>query len=625
MNCPVCSRTLSFKWKGTNLAQCECNTILFLTEAGEWTIGTAGRVKIPPYYLKIGTQGVADKRKFTIIGRIFARNEETAFSLWSIGFEDGSRALLMDGYGHFSIMEHATASFETDLSKLKAMRTGDSFTNTKKHRLVRSEQFFKITVEGENEWPDQGLGFDLFDFFCYDGQFTEILKFPRGNTYILDCRFYLPNELNFTNTDSAQSGRTLQCSNCKAENPVHAHPFTYSVSCHSCNIRYEYDLNKDEYIKTKSRDEGYVPDIPLQSTGVMDGIEFKVIGYARKKEGASSAEWNEYTLYNPQMGFAYLSEFEGHWVYVKEWPRPPLITSQGKDYFIENDNEFELFNDYHYTVIGAAGEHIYNLDKTSGYRVTEYIAPPQILTQEINATEENWFFGDHIESKHVKEKFSVKAALPYKVGVGAVQPLAYIKKSRLVLLTAIGIVLLLATHLIFSQTRQQKTVFAETLFFEGARSTLSGISAPFVLDKKESNLEIKMSAPVANNWAEFEGSFVNTSTGKEYGFNKGVEFYKGFDDGGDWTEGSTDADVVLTEIPAGKYYLEYKVTKDTNNIQSQLINGVSMEVRYDVPLTRNLLWAGGLIILVAIIQFAYFYYTDKRRWENSKYTPYSYE
>ncbi|RYY70394.1 MAG: DUF4178 domain-containing protein [Chitinophagaceae bacterium] len=626
MQCPVCSRTLDFKWKDTNLAQCRCNAVLFLTEAGEWTIGTSGLAKIPAPWLKIGSQGIADKQKFTVIGRLFVQNNDSALNLWSIGFEDGSRALLMDGYGHFAVMRKTSPVFEVDTLKLKAMKAGQqAISSVKKHRLIRKENFFKITVEGENEWPDQGLGFDIYDFFCYDGQYTEVIKFAKGTTYILDCKFYLPKELGFTNTSTAHSSRSLTCGNCNTANMLHAHPFTFSLNCRKCHTRYEYDVNKDDYVKTKSRDEGYAPDIPLDSVGIMDGIEFKVIGYARKKETATPAEWNEYTLYNPQMGFAYLSEFEGHWVYVKEWPRPPLITSMTKDYFVENDNEFELYNDYHYKVVGAVGEHIYDLNKSTEYRVTEYIYPPQILTQEINQTEENWFYGDHIEAKKVKESFSVTGRLPNKVGVGAVEPVAFIKKSTLFLVMIIGVVLLLLTHLLLNTQKQERTLFSQGIAFEPSRSTVSGVTPTFQLDKPESNIEVKVGAPVSNNWAEFEGSFVNTSSGKEYRFNKGVEFYKGYDDGGNWSEGSTDGSVIITEVPPGKYYLEYTISKDSNNIQSQYISGAHMEVKYDVPITRNLFWGIGLIVFVALVQFAYFYYNDKRRWENSKYTPYNYE
>ncbi len=627
MNCPVCSRAIEFKWKGTNLAQCPCNCIIFLTEGGDWVIAKTGLVKIPAPWLKIGSQGMADKNKFTVVGRLFVQNDDAALSFWSIVFEDGSRALLMDGYGHYAIMQKTSPEFEVTTSTLKAMKAGQiAVSKIKKHRLVRKESYFRISVEGENEWPDEGLDFDVFDFFCYDGQFTEVIKLSTGVAHILDCKFFLPSELSFMNTVTEQHTKTLVCGGCRKEHIIHAHPFTFAVSCSGCGIRYEYDVNSDKYLKAGSGDKGYVPDIEINSSGVLDGIEFKVIGYARKKETASPAEWNEYTLYNPQMGFAYLSEFEGHWVYVKEWPRPPIITAQTKDYFVENDNEFELFNDYHYLVIGAVGEHIYDLNKTSPFRVTEYIHPPQILTQEINQSEENWFYGDHIEAKKVKESFAVTSTFPGKIGVGAVEPLAFINKATLIKITLVGIVFLLLTHLIFSGTRRQEILFSDRIFFNEGMNTAEGVTPQFDLIKKESNLEITVSAPLSNNWAEFEGSFVNTATGKEYGFNKGVEFYEGNDDGGRWTEGSKRETLFITEVPAGKYYLDYKVMRDSSDSYlAQNIPNVYMQVRYDVALTRNLLWSIGFVLIIAVLQFSYFYYNDKRRWENSKYTPYNYE
>ena len=626
MNCPVCSTPVKASWKNTNLKQCSCNAILYLTEAGNWSIASSSLIRIPSRYIKTGTEAVCEKKKFIVTGRVFAQNEEAALNFWSIAFEDGSRALMMEGYGHFSIMEKTTPAFEIDFNSFKRMDAGDkAISKSKKHRLVRKETFFKITAEGENEWGDAGNGFEVYDFFCYDGQYTTLLRFSGGEYYAFDCRFFVPADLKFSNTVAALPAKKHTCSNCNCENDIYAYPFTFSVNCKKCKIRYAYDIHEDAYVKTKSRDDGHEPHIALGSTGVLDGIEFKVIGYARKKETASQAEWNEYTMYNPQMGFAYLSEFEGHWVYVKEWPRPPLITSEGADYFVENENEFEIFNDYYYKVIGAVGEHIYNFDNVTGFAVKEFIYPPQILTQEKSTSEENWFYGDHIDAKKVKNTFTFPNGMPHKKGVGAVEPLAFVNKNTLFLVTIIGITLLLLAHLTLNYPKQQKILFEETVYFGDSLNTLTGITPHFSLDKKESNIEMNLSAPVINSWVEVEGSFVNTTTGKEYNFNKGVEFYEGIDGGDRWTEGSRDASVIITEIPAGSYYLEYKVVKDSISYQSRLVQGVSMKVQYDVALTRNLLWAIGFVVAVAVVQFALYYYNDKRRWENSKYTPYSYE
>ncbi len=629
MNCPVCNTDLTIQWPGTTLKQCTCNVIISKKDAGDWKIAMHKVARNQPAtYIVVGTEGVYNKKKFTVAGRVCAQNEGTYINYWSIFFEDGSHALLAEGYGHYTIMTKTTAAFAINFLKFEKLKAGQVFSSNKiKFRIVRKEQFDLVTIEGENEWPDIANGFGIFDFFREEGEFTQIVRFSNGFTFHLDCQFFKAHELKLSKTATQLVKREHICNACKTVNVLHAFPYTYTISCIGCGQRYVYDRKVDMYQRAKQNDKGFGAHIELGSNGILDGIEFKVIGYARKEEtNMDAAQWSEYTLYNPEHGFAYLSEFQGHWVYLKEWPRPPLITSQGSDYFVENSNEFELFNDYYYRVVGAYGEHIYDLSTTTNFYVKEFIYPPQVLAKELNATEENWFYGDHIEGKKVASSFSMPSGLPMKLGVGAVQPVAFINKKTFFLVGLIGIAAVILLHLVMSGMKLEKPVYAQQSNFSDYSGTIMGTSPVFNLPKKESNLEVIFFSPVSNSWMELEGTFVNTKTGKEYSFNKGIEYYFGYSDGENWSEGSRTGSVVLTEIPAGNYYLEYKATKDsTTTLFSNATPGLDISVKYDVPVSRNLWWAMGFIVIVAAAQFAFYYYYDKRRWENSKYTPYNYE
>ena len=627
MNCPVCNTDVKIDWPGTDLKQCTCNVMLSLAETGEWKIAVNRLIQQQPAtFVRIGTQGISEKKKFTVVGRVCAQEKESMINYWSIAFEDQGRAILAESYGHYSIMRKTTADFEINFVQFESMRAGDAPKSAlKKFRLTRKSVYTKINAEGENQWPDI-TGFKSYDFFSKDGTCTQIHLFDKGISFHFDCKFYLPSELHLTNIETKTFTKELTCDNCSSINSIHAFPYSYSVSCAGCGLRYAYDREIETYKPTHKNDKGFVSDIELGSNALWDGIEFKVIGYARKEESnAEAAQWNEYTLYNPSQGFAYLSEFQGHWVYVKEWPRPPLMTSEYREYFVENDNEFEIFNDYHYNVVGAIGEHIYNFDEVSHFAVKEFIHPPQILTVEKSRDEENWFFGDHVDRGKVEKSFSMPGGLPAKFGIGAVQPFAFINKETLILITLVGVILLAATHFLLSMTHHESVVFSETSFFEQDAGTINAVSPKFTLPKKESNLQVRFSAPVSNNWLELEGTFVNSQSGKEFSFNKGIEYYFGYTGGENWTEGKNEDVVILTEIPAGTYYLEYKATRDTSfNFQSR-VQSVNLEVKYDVTLSRNLFWAIGFVLLVAVVQFIMHYYYDKQRWSNSKYTPYNYE
>lgn len=627
MRCPVCNTDVKIRWKGTDLKQCSCNVILTLTGAGNWAIAHNKLIQEQPAtFVMIGTEGVSEKKKFTVTGRICAQEKESLINYWSVAFEDESRAILAEGYGHYSILQKTTADFDINFLKFEKMKAGDApVSSLRKFRLTRKSIYSKVNVEGENQWPGF-TGFSTYDFFSNDGTCTQIVQFDKGLAFHFNCKFYLPSELKLTNTKTTSASKELLCKNCNTVNAIHAFPYSYCVSCKSCGLRFAYDRMTETYRPTHKNDKGFASDIEIGSNATWDGVEFKVVGYARKEESnMDAAQWNEYTLYNPTLGFAYLSEFEGHWVYVKEWPRPPLVTSQGRDYFIENDNEFEIFNDYRYNVIGAIGEHIYDLNETGDFSVKEFIHPPQILTVEKSMTEENWFYGEHADRKKVEQCFSMPGGLPVKTGIGAVQPFAFINKSTLLKISAMGVAFIILVHLLMSMTHHEKTLFSETVSFPQDAGSINALTPMFTLSKKESNLQVNFSAPVSNSWLELEGSFVNTETGKEFGFNKGIEYYYGYTDGENWTEGKREETVLLTEIPAGTYYLEYKATRDSSYNMQNAVQSVNLQVKYDVTLSRNMLWTIGFVLLVALIQFGIYYYYDKKRWSNSKYTPYNYE
>jgi hypothetical protein len=617
------------EWKGSDLKECTCHVVLTLSESGDWKIALAAVIRDqPPTYVRPGTEGLFENKKFIVTGRVCAQNPDNYINYWSIAFEDNTRAVLEEAYGHYVVMTKATAPFEIDFSRFDKMIAGDTVPSvSKKFRLVRKDEYTRVNVEGENVWPGTSKGFKTYDFFSNDGQSYGIIHFDNRQTRHFERKFFLPGELHLSSTVDKQIIKEHKCVVCGTSNTMYCFPYTVTLNCKSCNTRYELDKNNDVYSKTRHNDKGFVPDIEIGSHGVLDGIEFKVIGYTRKEEtNIHAAQWNEYTLYNPAQGFAYLSEYQGHWIYVKEWPRPPLVTGRGKDYFIENDNEFELYNDYRYTIVGAAGEHIYDFDKTTDFKVEEYIHPPQILTKEQSKTEENWFYGEHIDAKKIANTFSMPDGLPPKYGIGAVQPFAFINKSTLVLITITGIALVIFLHLFLSARHQHRKILSEQLVFPESIHTMEGTTSFFTLPKKESNLQLLVSAPVDNSWLSLEGSFINTKTGKEYGFSKGIEYYSGVSEGERWSEGEQNGEVVLTEIPAGTYYLEYKAIKDSSaSYLSTAFSRFEMEVKYDVSLHRNLGWAIAFILIVAIGQFLFYYYYDKRRWENSKYTPYNHE
>ena len=102
---------------------------------------------------------------------------------------------------------------------------------------------------------------------------------------------------------------------------------TESVVCDACGSVIDLTDENLRIISTFQSKIKYKPLIPLGSRGKVRGDLFEVIGFMRRAmtvEGVNY-EWSEYLLFNPYKGFRWLSEYNGHWNFLKTTthiPRP---------------------------------------------------------------------------------------------------------------------------------------------------------------------------------------------------------------------------------------------------------------------------------------------------------------
>lgn len=137
----------------------------------------------------------------------------------------------------------------------------------------------------------------------------------------------------------------------------------------------------------------------------------------------------------------------------------------------------------------------------------------------------------------------------------------------------------------------------------------------FTLEKRQSNIELTIDAPVNNSWVEADFTLVNSTTGKEYSLEQGVEYYYGYDGGESWTEGSRSETAFFTGIPAGNYVMQIQGARPG----SYGVDHFSVTADYDTNQYRNLVAC--LLILLAWLIGRFFYsnYNEKQRWYNSPF------
>ena len=626
--CPSCSTSLSFSHEDTTILQCVCGSAIQRKEGDVLLSKPFYLVQRSFDTLKPGTTGTWDGKNFRILGRVRTWLEESVFNYWTILLDNGELAWLAEGYGMYAIMkktaidQHLTAGYLVNLKTgvRKDLLKGESFLLEKKLHCRRWE------VEGEVWLPECQATFSIYEFAGDSGRYVTLFQFLTN--YIIPYEVvnvsYASLNLDNTRPDDLP-GYNFTCTKCESPILVKTYPYAQSCACRNCGL--QYTLQEEGYKKTgnyPSLDTG--PDIVIGSHGKVKGIDYELIGYALKEEANKhKARWKEYTLYNRQEGYAFLSEYAGHWIYLREQGKAPVLKTKTVRHLVYEGEDFQLYNAYGFKVLNARGEFPINIFNSEGTQAKEFISPPEIWIQEQNRrTSIIWFHGEHVWGGELKKEFDFPAGLPYKEGIGAVEPRFFISPYKLVRMAAIGLAFLLLLNLVVASTKQNRVVLDQTYSFMGNDSltSITMVSPPLHLDKWRSNLKFYIYAPVDNDWFELNATLVNQSTGTEYGLEKGVEYYHGYSDGERWSEGSNNEDAYLTQVPEGDYVLQLQGVRSTGYGHVQDFH---VTVTYDTMMESNF-WLSVLALLIwPVVQYIRTHNNEKKRWYNSPYSPFSYE
>ena len=363
--CPSCARVLPFTHIATNIITCTCGNVI-LRKGNNLQAKPFYIIQQPHDSIQPGSEGVYLGRSFKVIGRFRAWIEEFVYNYWTIVFNDNNQmAYLAEGYGLYAIHEPVSVERRLSSNLLEDVKVGaqrDLFS-VDPFVLERKYTCYKWEVEGEVFIPGDRDNFRTYEFAAADGRHIEVMDFGLDHIFSYQVYYTSYNTLQLTHTRTAEPLiRSITCQKCQNTNDLKAFPFTQSFACIHCEARYSlqsgysFKLEKDR----NNTDNG--TNITIGSKGNIKGIEYEVIGYTLKEEvKVYRSQWKEYTLYNTIEGFAFLSEFEGNWIFVRERGDAPVLEQEHVQTFNYDQEPFQLYNNYGYEIINSVGEFPYNI------------------------------------------------------------------------------------------------------------------------------------------------------------------------------------------------------------------------------------------------------------------------
>ena len=351
--CPDCGRLISFSNEVTNLLACQCGNVLFKNQ-GQVVKRSFYIIQQSNDIIQPGTEGKWESKNFKVTGRIRSWFDEFVFNYWTIIFNDGSTGYLGEGYGLYAIYEKYSIEKHLDSKTLASVKVGA------KHNLNPSDTFFlerknkadKWELEGEAWLPHDSSQFSVYEFGALDGRHIEVFDFYNNNVESFKVNYSSFKSLELTNTRPFQPAvKKINCGTCNTENEIKTFPYAQSFSCVNCKTRHSF--HNGNFKSGKDRNKTDVgTNITLGAKGEIRGIIYEVIGFTLKEErNEYCSQWKEYTIYNPEEGFAFLSEYNGHWIYLKERCDAPVLHKERVETFVYDHEPYQLFNDYRFDII----------------------------------------------------------------------------------------------------------------------------------------------------------------------------------------------------------------------------------------------------------------------------------
>jgi hypothetical protein len=418
------------------------------------------------------------------------------------------------------------------------------------------------------------------------------------------------------------SVKSFSCPNCGGTIGIRAVGVTVTAVCSNCGSTIDVADPQLRIIQRASERARSDLLLPLGSRGTLFDDEWEVVGFMERAADSGRYTWSEYLLFNPWQGFRFLVEDHGHWNFVKMLRRG-FDGKQGNILF--EGRSYKPFNVGDAEGVYVLGEFYWRVKVGETAATKDYIAPPFMLSREESGQDVMWSLATYIAPDLVRSAFRITAPWRAPAGVAANQP----RSTGPWLLNLFGVsaaalFVLFMTQVVMNDLVGKQILVDGTIQATAAQKDTPAVTKEFEIPGRSGNLEVKVAAPVQNDWIEVQAELVNQATQAKDEVNATVEFYSGRDSDGEWSEGSQVARDILSGVPGGKYRLF--LTLDAGAFSSkngQVDVAAERPVSYRVTVTRNVEMWGNFVLAAALllawipVVLLYIWWFEQRRWSQS--------
>jgi len=640
--CPACGGPVEFKSGQSVVVICGyCRSAVARTDRELKDLGKVAELVETGSPLDVGLRGTWQGVPFELTGRAQLGHEMGGqWDEWYATFSNGWLGWLAEAQGRFYLTFQYPATEGVQLPSFDQLQLGQTVPGLPQQARLMVAETGRATARGaKGEIPyllTPGETYYYADLSGPNGAFGT-LDYNESPPLIFLGHQVTLADLGITTTRTPEreqrrvGAAQLNCPKCAGPLELRAPDKTERVTCPNCNSLLDVNQGQLSFLKAL-KPPSFSPIIPIGSSGQLPEGQMTVIGAMQRSVTIEGVQyfWNEYLLYNPQIGFRWLVHSDDHWNYVQAVPPGDVFESAKTASF--RSKHFKIFQDAQAIVKSVLGEFYWKVEAGEKVRGVDYVRPPEILSKEVSflpvsedrqapnkkkkltTGEINWSLGTYMPVAEVEKTFSV-SGLPRPSTVAPNQPYRHkwIYKYWLILLAGA----VLAGLVVFIASGSTREVFSQSITLSplpNPDGTQVFFSEPFDLAGRR-NIRISAESPVDNSWVYLEGDLINDETGLVQSFPIDISYYYGVDSGESWSEGDRKDSAYTSALPAGQYIL--RLEGQWEKWQQPAL--LSVKIEQNVANGLNFLLALIALSIVPVIMLIYHISFERRRWSESMF------
>lgn len=658
-SCPACGASIAFKRGSSIVVVCEfCHSVVARGDRKLEDLGKVADLVETGSPLDLGLRGAYQGVPFELTGRAQLGHEAGGiWDEWYGAFQDGRWGWLAEAQGRFYLTFQQSLPEQSLIPPFEMIQPGQPVAALPTSvPLTVAETGVATQLGAKGEIPYKlvpGEEYEYADLSGPHGVFAT-LDYSETPPLVFVGREVTLAELGLAGAATPErearrvAGTQLNCTQCGGPLNLHAPDQSLRVTCPNCGALLDVSHGRLEFMQALQPPKT-PPIIPIGSIGEFEGVKQMVIGFVVRSVEFEGVRyyWEEFLLYNSQIGFRWLVRSDDNWSYVQAVPPGDVFHKTGSfggkgDAVQFQGESYKIYQDAIARVEYVIGEFYWKVAVGEQTRAVDYVHPPRMLSMEASLVqlgveeaaeptskkkktkkvrsaptgEINWSLGTYVKREDVEKAFGI-TGLPRtsKIAPNQLFPHKKVYKYWGLMLAATFLL-----GLVIIATGSRTKVFDQTFALQPVASsegTQVIFSEPFQL-KGRQNIRVAARSNVDNSWLYVEGDVIDDATGEVQSFSMPVEYYHGVDDGESWSEGSQSPSLHLSAMPAGQYMLRIEAQWE----KWQQPAALSVRIDQGVPRVVHLFLAMLFVSLFPLMVAVYHFSFEKRRWSDSDYSPF---